>query len=523
MPDSVARLSGLSQVSQLRKSPPRANEHRVSLTAWLALSLAVVATFVAFMTLDPDPSLLLSICSAANVGIFLVVLYRLYEWQLLLSPVSLFAVGPAMFVYYTVGNLGARIAGPLRHTANPGSLAYYPLAALLSTVGLLLFCLVVFVLLQRQFRYQRYRYTDLDWQPWQAVGAAVVAIAVMLYLSLQYEFVGGYFRDVERDLDSWLASAYPFFVTLSVIVGVSVTAKRGPTFDKLIGAAAVALTLVAALATRSRTFMLVLAILVTLCWVTLRPRQARLALVVAGVLGIGLYVLGSVVKINSVSGRSRSMSENLGVVVEAIVSRDLQSVAEANRLTSETDAGYRIAGLEYPAALLFTFDHGTEPMYGQGLVGGFVQALPGFVRPETLDSRIAAISEGSAISAYFVGRGLLYDDSIGIPLVSGLADWGTLLSPLIYVAIAVYCLIVWRVAQLSPTLFVAYLLIWTRADPADLFWDDGLFAVRALVFAWLALKLLGFVLMPRWRPPASTGSAAVQPAGFRLGRAGFEG
>ena len=50
------------------------------------LSTIAALTFVAFITLDPDPSYLLAISTAINVVIIAWCMHRLYAWRLLLSP-----------------------------------------------------------------------------------------------------------------------------------------------------------------------------------------------------------------------------------------------------------------------------------------------------------------------------------------------------------------------------------------------------------------------------------------------------
>ena len=61
--------------------------------------------------------------------------------------------------------------------------------------------------------------------------------------------------------------------------------------------------------------------------------------------------------------------------------------------------------------------------------------------------------ERAAISRHYLNRGLQYDDSTGTPLASGVADWGLVGGPLIYAAMALFYLALWRIVQLSPKLF----------------------------------------------------------------------
>ena len=57
-------------------------------------------------------------------------------------------------------------------------------------------------------------------------------------------------------------------------------------------------------------------------------------------------------------------------------------------------------------------------------------------------------------------------------------------------------LLLWRVAQMSPRLFLAILM--AGGGVSELFWDDTFYSIRAFAFAWLMLKLLSPILMPRW-------------------------
>jgi hypothetical protein len=124
-----------------------------------------MVTFVAFMALDPDPSPLLSLCAAANVAIILGAMYRLYQLDLLLSPMMLVYTGPAIFLYYGWGNLGVRIAGNSRFAAIFGTLDYYPEVAFLSTIGLLLYYWITFAIFQESFCRISIKYQNLYWQP----------------------------------------------------------------------------------------------------------------------------------------------------------------------------------------------------------------------------------------------------------------------------------------------------------------------------------------------------------------------
>ncbi|MDX1379455.1 MAG: hypothetical protein R3307_11440, partial [Anaerolineales bacterium] len=192
----------------------------ISTPAWLFLGFATLLTFVSFMFFDPQPSLLLAGSIAANVAVMLWALYRLYQLDLLLSPMSTAVIGPTMIIYYTIGNLGARIAGEGRYGSNPGSLEYFPLAAFLTTCGLFLFCFSIFFLFRNRLSYFRIRYQDMSWSSAQAIGSLLLAVGIVLYLSSRYSFINGYFYGVETTIDRWLIASYLYFTILSGLIGI---------------------------------------------------------------------------------------------------------------------------------------------------------------------------------------------------------------------------------------------------------------------------------------------------------------
>jgi hypothetical protein len=398
-------------------------------------------------------------------------------------------IGPGWIFYYSWGNLGARIAGLGRLGGNPGSLEYYPFAALLTTFGLALFYWLIFDVFSRQARYQRIRYEDLFWKPWQAVAAGTVAAGILLYLSYKYEFINGYFRDVEGHFDRWLSASHYFFVIFVIIISISVIIHGKNIFERLLGIFGILLPTVVSIGLRSRTFMMTIVLTAALCFITLRPRKVLSTIVVSGIVAIFIFGIGTVVKRASMEGETSSISDNI-MVAKSI---DRQLMIERNLASAEIDTEYRLAGYEYPATILMCLDHGQSPMYGNGFIGGLLSGLPAFIRP------FGEISERIEIYKHFFGRGLIYGDTIGIPLTSGLTDWGIVLAPLIYAVIALYCVVLWQLVQSSPRLFVAYLI--AGAGLGDLFWENVFFAVKAIGFAWLTLLLAGPLLVPRWAPP----------------------
>ncbi len=454
--------------------------------AWHLLLASSFATFALFMIWDSSPNLWLAGCSAAIVAIFLWATLRMYCWNLLLSPVIFIALDPRQLPFYSWGNLGARAAGPGRYNANPGSLEFYPQVALLALVGLVLFTVIVFGPLAKVTRLARVRYEDLVWKPWQPLAIGLSACALLLYLSLNFPFTGGYFRGVESNVDRWLSAARYFLLTLTMISAVSVTLRRCGRIGRLAGPAGIFLSLTAALGMGSRTAALGIAVIGGLCWITLRPRHLTRVALAGGLLAATLFVLGSAVKSGSGKGRFSSIVGGLFFLKDS----DLESTKQAARQATGIDIQYRMAGFELPAAVLLCQQRGAPPMYGAGIAGAARQGLPHFLRPE------GNHSERGVLYRHLEGYGLVFGDSMSIPLASGLGDWGLLGGPLIYVVMALYMLLLWRVAQMSPRLFLAILM--AGGGVSELFWDDTFYSIRAFAFAWLMLKLLSPILMPRW-------------------------
>ncbi|MEZ4671552.1 MAG: hypothetical protein R3E39_26925 [Anaerolineae bacterium] len=262
--------TGFNKLLPTTQSTPT---NRISPLAWYFLTIATIVTFLAFMLLDPSPDLLLAICSAIMVSILLRASYSLYEWDLLLSPMSAAVIGPGWILYYTWGNLGARIAGEARYSSNFGSLSYFNTAALLATVGLFVYYLIVFVIFAEKIRNITIRYEDFEWRIVSSVISTTLSIGIIYYLSLKYQFVGGYFRGIDSSLDQWLSSAIYYFLTLAVIINVSVAIKNQTRIGHLIGLLCLGILIITTIGLRSRTYMVLLIVQAGLCWITLQPHR----------------------------------------------------------------------------------------------------------------------------------------------------------------------------------------------------------------------------------------------------------
>lgn len=457
---------------------------------WLLLFFVSLTTFTGFFILDPDPSLLLSGCVAVNAAILGWAMLRLYQLDLLLSPMMLLFVGPTMFMYYTWGNLGARITGEARYIAHFDTLEYYPLTALLSAIGLILYCLVVFGIFRKTLRRPVVRFQDLYWEPGQVLGAMFLVAVIFVYLSLKYSFVSGYFRGAESDFDRWLIATMNSFVTLVAVISVSVLAREGKKRGRMLAFLGVAFSLILSIGLRSRTFMLINLVVMALCWITLKPRQPKLTFfLVLGLGGSAVFGLGTAVK--SLQGENTTIAENLSL----FSSIDSSGLVTAAARSLDLDRQYRTAGFELPSALLRCQEYGAVPAYGEGMIGALLQGLPSFLRPS------GNYTERGNILFHYMRYCFFYGDSISIPLTSGIADWG-LPGVSIYILMGIFSVLLWKLTQRSPRLYLAFLFV--PLLPDQLFWSTISHYAKFMTFLWIFLWVAGGWCMPRWSPPSDS-------------------
>lgn len=459
---------------------------------WLLLFFVSLGTFAGFFILDPDPNLLLSGCVAVSVAILGWAMLRLYQLDLLLSPMMLVFVGPTMFMYYTWGNLGTRIAGETRYIAHFDTLGYYPLVSLLSAIGLLLYCLVVFGIFRKSLRHPVVRFQDLYWEPGQVLGAMFLVAVIFTYLSLKYNFVSGYFRGAESDFDRWLIATMNSFVTLVAVISISVLARDGKKRGRMLAFLGVAFSLILSIGLRSRTFMLINLVVMALCWITLKPKQPKLAFfLVVGLVGGAIFGLGTGVK--SLQDGNTTIADNLSL----FSSIDSSTLVTAAARSLDLDRQYRTAGFELPSALLRCQEYGAAPAYGKGMIGALLQGLPAFLRPA------GNYTERGNILLHYMRYCFFYGDSISSPLASGIGDWG-LPGVSIYIMMGIFSVLLWKLTQRSPRLYLAFLLV--PLLPDQLFWSTVSHYAKIMTFLWILLWLAGPWLMPRWSPPPN-----VQP------------
>jgi len=432
------------------------------------------------MIFDPKPNIMLAFCSSINVLIILWSIYQLYKRNLLLSPLAPAFIGYANILYYSIGNLGARIQGNERHLANPGALDYYPETALYSLIGLIIFTSVVFLLYSKEKGVVRYQ--DLYWRSYQGLILTIICLLIIFLLQFDY-------RDFYAELANWFLYAFRYIVILSIIINSSLAVNSKTLTGKLFYLALVSINVLLFLGDRSRINLFIAAIIAVLCLITLRPKWVFQILIIFCLSFPLLYSLGTALKYRTHGFGGDKVVANLS----ELGSLDFKTVVNTNIDSVNIDSGYRTAGFELPATILMNFDLGLRPLYGKAFRGALYQGLPDFIRPPGI------YSDRFEIIKYFGYQGFLYDDeTIGIPLAIGFADFGIVGGIVTYLVMAIIYWLVYKVTQLSPLFFIAYLMIATTTFSIDLFWLSFFVSIKAMAFAILFLTITPLFTRPRW-------------------------
>ena len=447
---------------------------------WLILAFVTISTFILFLKLDPEPNFLLAFCSATNTFIIIWAIYKLYLHGLLLSPLAPAFIGHANVLYYSIGNLGARIQGNARYLANPGALDYYPETALFSTIGLIIFTALVFKLYSKEKI--KVRYQDFSWRPDQGIILTIINLIIIFLLQFEY-------KDFYAEIANWFLYAFRYLVVLAVIINSSLAFSSKKIVIRLFYIILVIFNILLFLGDRSRINLFVVGILAVLCLITLRPKWFIQILIVFLISFPLLYSLGTALKYRTHGFGGDKVILNLSELNEL----DLGTVIDSNLDSMRVDSGYRTAGFELPATILMNFDLGIHPLNGKVFKGALFQGLPDAIRPEGM------YSDRIEIMKHFGYQGYLYDDeTIGIPLASGLADFGIIGGFLIYLIMAILYWLFFKITQISPRFFIAYLMVATTTFSIDLFWGSFFISIKAMAFSFIFLTLTQIITKPRW-------------------------
>lgn len=465
---------------------------RVRTMAWTLIS----TIFVLGLILPEEMNFVLAGVFALNFGLMTFALFFLYRRRILLSPPGFFLVTSLPF--FTFGNLGDLSGRASWILSHQGALENYALVGVLSSIGLMVYLwfLVRFnrvgkgtALRSDIWKQDSIRTTELLERcvSFRNIAVSVsVALTILTYLNWNYDFVGGYFIDVNSQFDKYLAGTMYSFVFLGALLGtVGITRGKGPL--RLLSITVVGLSLLLVVMMRSRStmgFLVVCMLGVAFTVLPLSTKSIRKVLVVGVVSLIVLLGVGTVVKDaqreHRLKAATSSMMDNLGAVVTV-------STQDATRLFFSrvaVEGPTRMSGFAFPASVLMAFDNGGRPMYGQALVSAAIAFLPATLRPE------GVYSERHAIGEFYRSYGFIHNDMPGMVLSTGLAELGVLGVFPVFILFALWHSLLWKVACRSELFFLAYLAHIPALLRMDLLWDSIFLSLRVGIVMAIAIYAL---------------------------------
>lgn len=453
--------------------------------------IAAISTFVASMVYTSGVQVVFSLAIAVNVLIIGTGVVRLYSLGLLVTPALFFFV--LNLPHYSIGNIGV-LAGLSDELIQLhwGAEDNYPLVAVLSSIGLLIYSETLKFLSRRDRSSPIAMLLEIRRRV-SIIGVILstgLAVGVVGYLTYKYPFTGGYFRDLGGQLDRFIAGTSYAFIFLAA--GLSCCAATDARNRRLqvVGIAATVLLLMVIIGMRSRTMMLLYVLYVAALWLTIRRDDLRKVVVASVAAVVVVYAAGTLVKLASGTGEgTSSILENLTVLRESSIGTASSQLA----FSLEFEAGRRVAGFEFPATLMLAQSNGASPLYGGGLLAALVGLLPSALRPEGDFSERVAIWEEAR------DYGMLLGDVSGVALSTGLAEIGIIGSMPIYAMLALWHVLLWRVACRSPVLFISYLAHIPSFMNMDLLWDSVIESLKTWLFMFAVVYLVRPVILPGLR------------------------
>ncbi len=486
-------MDQLPSIQHMRKKPRRVIfGSKIRTLVWSFIFIV----FIVGLILPTEMNLVLASVFALNFGLMAFGLVFMHRRRILLSPPAIFLVTSIPF--YTFGNIGDLTDQKSWILSHQGALENYTLVGILSSLGLVvyLWSLVRFnrvgrgtmvqgsVSQQDSARANELLERCVSFK--SILGTAVTAVVMLAYLSWNYDFVGGYFIDVNSQFDKYLAGTMYSFVFLSGLLAV-VGILKGRGAMRFLGVAVLSLGLLLVLMMRSRSTLGFLIVCLLAVCLTVLPLSTKY---LARMVGVGLLLLvallglGTVVKDaqreNRLQAATASMMDNLGSVVAV-------STQDATRLFFSSVAVHgptRMAGFEFPASVMMAFDNGAEPMYGKALLNSALAFLPATLRPE------GTYSERHAIGEFYRPYGFIHNDMPGIVLSTGLAELGPVGVIPVFMLFAIWHSLLWKIACRSEVFFLAYLAHIPALMRMDLLWDSFFHSLRIGIVMMVALYIL---------------------------------
>jgi len=444
-----------------------------------------VMIFLITLWVDPQKNILMGIILGANFWIISFGLFLLYERSLLLSPAMALCFN---LPYYSFGNIGALASTDIFINANPGTLDYYPLAGALSLVGLLVYMVVYFRVVGAgsninkldSLKTTEVNIKTLDIKMTGVIFIFGIAVLILAYLSGKYLFIGGYFREIETQFDRFLAGMMYSFVFLGGILGVSGIAKQKRYSKQIVCVLVVIVLILIQVSLRSRTTMLFLLFCLFATWLSVRPEKLNKTLILGAIFGVIIFFAGTIVKNYSVRGETFSIKDN----IIAVLTVDKDTAITANRDSLRWVLKRRTAGLELSSTILKGFDEGAPKTWGNGFLSSATGFLPQILRPK------GNYSERVAIHENFRKYGMIYADLYGVAVATGLSEFGYIGVIPVYIFLACWHALMWRIAGRSKLLFLSYLAHLPILLSVDLVWDGFFSSLRLWLLCYAILWLI---------------------------------
>ncbi len=415
----------------------------------LFLALSVAAPFSVGLSHGNEYAIVFTLGNFLIASSFLFSAHNAYKFNRLVEPATFFVL--IQYICYGPANW-LPVAGADMYISNPGSLEFYPMAAVFAGMGMWMYILIYNAIRHRYDPIKQMSFSQIGYSNLLALNVGCIIVYFVLSMELG-QFYG--FEGAGKGLTgpiNWIALALPV-VIFAVIVSVSFYWNKNWRFwRKLLLSFAVLCNITVTASFVSRTKLLL--VVGTFCMVFLQReliadrisrannkwknmhlnaysaplsyaltnKISKIALVttIALIVLSITYVAGTYIKTSGIASNKLSGVERL----------EAMAIKEVNRETvwenMGIDISYRMACLELPAAILASQYNGRDWLWGESFVLGLKGALPNFLSTGLglYQDKIREKEEVESNMIYHFS--LVETDQTGSVLASAVADFGPL-------------------------------------------------------------------------------------------------
>lgn len=477
------------------------------------LVLSVLASFGVSLVRGEEYALAFALGNFLIASSFLFAARNAYKYKRLIEPATFFIV--IQYIIYGPANW-LPVAGVDMYIHNPGSLEYYPTAALLAGMGMWMYVLV-------------YDAVRIRYDPVKPMCSVQIGYGTLLVLSLgctityfvlsaelgqRHGFEGA--GKGLTGMTNWIALALPvaiFAVTASVAFYWN---KNWSLSGKLVISLAVLANIVVTATFVSRTRLM---LIVGTFFMILMQRELIAAQISRGInvwknapcntyspaisvfsgkgFGKGIsktvfvsaialmalitsYLAGTFIKSIGISEDKLAGVERL----EAMTTKQIKG--ESIRENAATDISYRMACLELPAAILASQHEGRNWLWGESFMLGLAGSLPNFLSTELGIFKDKSRDKQEVESNLIYHFSLVETDQTGSVLASAVADFGPFGVFIFFPLLALFHGKFLLRLYLNPTTTIAYFCTLPYIMLFDHYFDAQVFEL---------LKFLGFLML----------------------------